>query len=123
MWKNASKINRIRTIALAMVFLGFFIMYMGIFFHHYAWVMYSLMILGFFSVLGSSGIYAWVGMLSTKAVVVKCPECGKGTKVLGRVDVCMSCGQPLTLDKNLEGKDIDPKYNRKSYREKAEGRH
>ncbi|HET7579317.1 MAG TPA: DUF2614 family zinc ribbon-containing protein [Bacillales bacterium] len=123
MWKNASKINRIRTIALAMVFLGFFIMYLGIFFHSYAWVMYSLMILGFFSVLGSSGIYAWVGMLSTKAVVVECPSCGKGTKVLGRVDVCMSCGQPLTLDKGLEGKELDPKYNRRSYREKAEGRH
>lgn len=121
-WKQSSKINRIRTFALSLVFIGFFIMYLGIFFHHYPWIMNGLMILGFLSVLGSSGVYAWVGMLSTKAVVVKCPNCGKATKILGRVDVCMSCRQPLTLDKNLEGKDLDPKYNRRSYRKKAESR-
>lgn len=121
-WKQSSKINRIRTFALSLVFIGFFIMYLGIFFHRYPWLMDGLMILGFFSVLGSSGVYAWVGILSTKAVVVECPNCGKATKILGRVDVCMSCRQPLTLDKNLEGKDIDPKYNRRSYRKKAEGR-
>lgn len=123
--KQSSKINRIRTFALVLVFAGFAIMYMGIFFHHYPWLMDALMILGFLSVLSSSAVYAWVGMLSTKAVIVECPNCGKATKILGRVDVCMSCKQPLTLDKGLEGKEIDPKYNRRKYRrekEKAESR-
>ncbi|HET7579318.1 MAG TPA: DUF2614 family zinc ribbon-containing protein [Bacillales bacterium] len=119
MWKKASKINRIRTFALSLVFIGFFIMYLGIFAHSYPWVMYSLMILGFFAVLSSSGVYAWVGMLSTKAVIVQCPNCDKATKVLGRVDICMSCKQPLTLDKDLEGEELDPKYNRRSYKKKS----
>jgi len=121
-WKQSSKINRIRTFALSLVFIGIFIMYIGIFAHKVPWLMYSLMVLGFLATLSSAGVYAWVGMLSTKAVVVKCPSCGKATKILGRVDVCMSCKQPLTLDKNLEGKELDPKYNRPSYRKKAEGR-
>lgn len=123
--KQSSKINRIRTFALLLVFVGFAIMYLGIFFHHYPWLMDTLMILGFLSVLSSSAVYAWVGMLSTKAVIVECPNCGKATKVLGRVDICMSCRQPLTLDKSLEGEEIDPKYNRRKYRrekEKADGR-
>ncbi|HET7628731.1 MAG TPA: YgzB family protein [Bacillales bacterium] len=121
-WKQSSKINRIRTFALSLVFIGFFIMYLGIFFHSYAWVMYTLMILGFFAVIGSSFVYAWVGMLSAKAVIVECPNCGKATKILGRVDMCMSCREPLTLDKNLEGKELDPKYNRKKYTKKAGSR-
>jgi Zinc-ribbon containing domain len=53
-------------------------------------------------------------MLSTKAVQVTCPSCGKTTKILGRVDMCMYCNEPLTLDPNLEGKDFDEKYNRKT---------
>ena len=36
--------------------------------------------------------------------------------MLGRVDACMHCRQPLTLDKNLEGKEFDEKYNSAAYR-------
>lgn len=111
--KQTSKINRIRTFALLLVFFGILIMYIGIFLREYYIIMTILVILGTLATLSSGGVYAWVGMLSTKAVKVECPTCGKLTKVLGRADVCMSCRQPLTLDPNLEGKDLDPKYNRK----------
>jgi predicted amidophosphoribosyltransferase len=53
-------------------------------------------------------------MLSTKAVQVVCPNCGKHTKVLGRVDMCMYCREPLTLDPTLEGHEFDEKLNRKN---------
>lgn len=117
--KQSSKVNRIRTFALSLVFIGIVIMYIGIFFRSHVWLMNSLMVLGVLAVLSSAGVYVWIGMLSTKAVIVKCPNCEKYTKILGKVDVCMSCRQPLTLDRNLEGKEIDPKYNRKSYAKKS----
>ncbi|MCY9134703.1 YgzB family protein, partial [Bacillus atrophaeus] len=46
-------------------------------------------------------------------VRVVCPACEKETKILGRVDMCMHCREPLTLDKNLEGKAFDESYNSK----------
>lgn len=118
--KQSSKVNRIRTFALSLVFIGIAIMYIAIFLNHIQWIMGTLMVLGVLTVLSSAGVYAWVGMLSTRAIVVQCPNCEKYTKILGRVDVCMSCRQPLTLDQDLEGKELDPKYNRKSYEKKAE---
>lgn len=72
------------------------------------------MLLGLLFIIASTVVYFWIGMLSTKSVQVECPSCGKTTKVLGRVDMCMYCNEPLTLDKNLEGKDFDKKYNRKN---------
>jgi hypothetical protein len=53
-------------------------------------------------------------MLSTKTIQVKCPSCGKPTKMLGKVDMCMYCREPLTLDRKLEGKEFDESYNKKS---------
>lgn len=72
------------------------------------------MLLGLLFIIASTVVYFWIGMLSTKSVQVECPSCGKTTKVLGRVYMCMYCNEPLTLDKNLEGKDFDKKYNRKN---------
>lgn len=120
MFKHSSKINKIRTFALALVFVGVIVMYLGLYFQKHYLVMTLLMLLGFLFTLLSAGIYLWVGMLSTKAVVVRCPSCGKATKVLGRVDACMSCNQPLTLDPELEGKkELNRKYNRRSYAKKG----
>ncbi|USK34445.1 YgzB family protein [Bacillus sp. F19] len=110
--KYSSKINKIRTFALSLVFIGFFIMYIGIFFRTSPIVMTIFMMLGLLSIVGSTVVYFWIGMLSTKAVQVTCPSCSKTTKILGRVDICMYCNEPLTLDPNLEGKDFDEKYNR-----------
>lgn len=113
MAKYSSKINKIRTFALSLIFIGFIVMYGGIFFRNSPVVMTIFMIVGLLFIIASTAVYFWIGMLSTKTVQVVCPNCGKQTKVLGRVDMCMYCNEPLTLDPNLEGKDFDEKYNRK----------
>lgn len=111
--KYSSKINRIRTFALSLIFIGFFIMYVGIFFRTSLLIMTLFMVIGFLSIIASTIIYFWIGLLSTKTVQVQCPNCHKATKILGRVDICMHCNEPLTLDKSLEGREFDEKYNRK----------
>lgn len=51
-------------------------------------------------------------MLSSAAVRVVCPGCQKVTKMLGKVDICMYCREPLTTDLQLAGKEFDEKYNK-----------
>ncbi|WP_416655865.1 YgzB family protein [Bacillus amyloliquefaciens] len=114
MVKYSSKINKIRTFALSLVFVGFIIMYIGLFFKQSVLLASLFMILGLLSIGLSTAVYFWIGMLSTKAVRVTCPACEKETKILGRVDMCMHCREPLTLDKGLEGKAFDESYNRKN---------
>ncbi|MED4164642.1 YgzB family protein [Halalkalibacterium halodurans] len=111
--KYSNKINKIRTFALSLVFLGILVMYIGIFFRTHEVIMVLAMILGFLCIIASTAVYFWIGMISTRAIPVVCPECRKPTKVLGRVDACMHCDQPLTLDRSLEGKEFDEKYNLK----------
>ncbi len=111
-YKN--KINRIRTFALALIFIGIVIMYVGIYFRNHPVVMVIFMLLGVVAIIGSTGVYAWIGLLSMKTVPVECPNCGKHTKMLGRVDICMHCNEPLTMDRSLEGKEFDQDYNKKS---------
>ncbi|MFY4776513.1 YgzB family protein [Metabacillus sp. RGM 3146] len=109
----SSKINKIRTFALSLIFVGFFVMYIGVFFRGHILLMTIFMLLGLLFMVASTVVYFWIGMLSTKAVQVVCPSCGKPTKILGRVDMCMHCREPLTLDRTLEGKDFDENYNRR----------
>jgi hypothetical protein len=116
--KYTSKINKIRTFALSLIFIGFIIMYFGVFFRTNMWVMTIFMMLGMISIIASTVVYFWIGMLSTKAVQVICPSCEKPTKILGRVDMCMHCKEPLTLDKDLEGKEFNEDYNRKKMKTK-----
>ncbi|MBO8157837.1 MAG: YgzB family protein [Bacillaceae bacterium] len=116
--KYKSKINKIRGFALGLIFAGMILMYFGLFFKEQEWVMVTFMILGILSIIFSTIVYFWIGMLSTKAVVVTCPSCNKETKMLGRVDACMYCKQPLTLDKSLEGKEFDEKYNSKKHQKR-----
>ncbi len=113
MLKYSNKINKIRTFALSLVFIGFIIMYAGIYFRQHPKVMVIFMILGLLSIIASTVVYFWIGLLSTRAVQVRCPNCEKMTKVLGRVDICMHCDEPLTLDPTLEGKEFDENYNSK----------
>lgn len=115
-YKN--KINRVRSFALILVFVGFGFMYIGLLFKKIEWLMLVFFALGVISVLLSTLIYFWIGMLSTRTVQVACPNCEKATKMLGRVDACMHCQQPLTLDEKLEGKEFDRKYNRPSFKQK-----
>ncbi|WP_394237914.1 YgzB family protein [Niallia oryzisoli] len=111
--KYSSKINKIRTFALSLIFIGFVVMYIGIFFRNSPILMTICMLLGLLSIIASTVVYFWIGMLSTKTVQVVCPNCGKHTKILGRVDMCMYCKEPLTLDPALEGREFDEKFNRK----------
>lgn len=117
MVKYSSKINKIRSFALALIFVGFIVMYAGIFFRNSPLLMTLFMLLGMFFILASTGVYFWIGMLSTKTVQVVCPNCGRQTKMLGRVDMCMYCREPLTLDPKLEGIDFDEKYNKKNMKQ------
>jgi hypothetical protein len=115
MAKYSSKINKIRSFALGLIFSGFIVMYIGIYFRTSPLIMTIFMILGLLFIIASTVVYFWIGMLSTKTIQVKCPSCGKPTKMLGRVDMCMHCREPLTLDQQLEGKDFDESYNKKSH--------
>src|SRR5699024_5992536 len=117
--KYSSKINKIRTFALSLVFIGFLIMYIGIIFKTTEWLMVTFFILGVIAILMSTAIYLWIGLLSTKSVPIICPTCENQTKMLGRVDACMHCKRPLTLDENLEGVESDEKYNKRKYRIQA----
>src|SRR5699024_4221088 len=118
--RYSSKINKIRTFALSLIFIGFIIMYVGLIFKSTEWLMITLFILGVLAILLSTAIYLWIGLLSTKAVPIICPTCEKPTKMLGRVDACMHCKQPLTLDENLEGIEFDEKYNKRKYQKQAD---
>ncbi|KAA0544970.1 hypothetical protein FZW96_19300 [Bacillus sp. BGMRC 2118] len=111
--KYSSKINKIRTFALSLIFIGFAVMYIGIFFRTNVWLISIFMVLGLLCIVASTAVYFWIGMLSTRTVQVVCPTCNKATKILGRVDMCMHCNEPLTLDPNLEGKEFDESYNKK----------
>lgn len=109
----SSKINKIRGFALALIFIGMIVMYGGILLKKIPWLMFTFFTLGVLFILFSTVVYFWIGMLSTKAIPIICPTCEKPTKMLGRVDACMHCKQPLTLDKSLEGIKFDEKYNSK----------
>ena len=117
MAKYSSKINKIRTFALSLIFIGFIVMYAGLFFKSH-WILMSVfMVLGLLCIVASTVVYFWIGLLSPRSVQVVCPNCQKPTKILGRVDICMHCNEPLTLDPNLEGKEFNEDYNRKKQEE------
>ncbi|MBN6205966.1 YgzB family protein [Ralstonia pickettii] len=111
----SSKINKIRSFALILIFGGILLMYVGLLLKKTEWLMVIFFILGMLMIFLSLIVYLWIGTLSLRAVPIVCPNCDKPTKMLGRVDACMHCKQPLTLDKNLEGKEFDEKYNKRSY--------
>lgn len=112
----SSKINKIRGFALILIFVGIAFMYVGILTKKIEWLMLLFFLIGVLFVLFSTVVYLWIGMLSVRAVPIICPSCEKPTKMLGRVDACMHCKEPLTLDKDLEGKEFDEKYNTRKYR-------
>jgi len=101
-WK-ASKISTMRTWALLLVFVGMGVMVFGtsgiLLFGEIGKIIAAVfMVLGIVSCLISMAIYFYVGMLSTSAPVLDCPECGKKTKMLGTTDRCMYCHTILTWD-------------------------
>lgn len=117
-YKN--KINKIRGFALILIFVGIAVMYGSILTRKIPWLMVTFFVLGMLFIFLSVIIYFWIGTISTKAIPIICPNCEKPTKMLGRVDACMHCSQPLTMDKDLEGKTFDEKYNTRKYRRQKE---
>jgi hypothetical protein len=101
---KSSKVNEFRLWGLALSMGGMLIMIVGLAGVVFKWgdagrvLAAVLFMLGLLSMLASMAIYFWAGMLSTSAVVIQCPECGKSTKILGHMDRCMFCKTILTLD-------------------------
>jgi len=101
---KTSKINEFRLWGLLLTLIGLSLMIVGLVGVVFNWGVFGkvlaavFMILGLLSVMGSMVVYFWAGMLSTSAVILECPECGKQTKMLGKIDRCMFCKTILSMD-------------------------
>ncbi len=103
---KSSKINEFRLWGLLLTLIGMGIMILGtagiLFWGQGAkWIAAIFLVIGMISMLGSIAIYFWAGILSTSALMLNCPSCGKATKMLGKTDRCMYCKTILS---------VDPKY-------------
>jgi hypothetical protein len=101
-----SKIKRLRTwanwnigIGILLMYIGyaFFAGYLGSFLEKNYLLMTILLIIGFFMTMIATVLFMISGMISMSAPQVQCPTCEKVTKMLGKEDACMFCGQPLAL--------------------------
>lgn len=113
MFFKSSKINEFRLWGLLLIMGGMGIMILGtagiLLWGHRGQIFSSIfLVLGMFSMLASVGVYFWAGMLSTSAVILQCPECGKSTKLLGKTDRCMFCKTILSLDPAHAPKESNP---------------
>lgn len=109
---KSSKINEFRLWGLLLTMVGMGIMILGtagivLWGPGAKWIAAIFLILGMISMLGSIAIYFWAGMLSTSAVMLNCPSCGKATKMLGKTDRCMYCKTILSMDPKHAPKNED----------------
>lgn len=108
---KSSKVNEFRLWGLLLTMGGLLLMILGTVGIVFKWGTFGqvlaaiFLVLGLVSVMGSMAVYFWAGMLSTSAVVLQCPECGKATKILGKTDRCMFCKTILSLDPAHAPKD------------------
>ncbi|WP_435922404.1 YgzB family protein [Paenibacillus sp. DYY-L-2] len=103
MFFKSSKINEFRLWGLLLTMAGMGLMILGtagiVFWGQSGKVVAGIgLVIGLVAMMASLAIYFWAGMLSTSAVQLDCPECGKMTKMLGKTDRCMFCKTILTLD-------------------------
>ncbi|GFN29744.1 DUF2614 family zinc ribbon-containing protein [Paenibacillus xylaniclasticus] len=112
MFFKTAKINEFRLWGLLFMLGGMGMMIFGtagiVFFDGTAGRIFAgtFMVLGSILMLISVGIYFWAGMMSTSVKTIQCPECGKHTKMIGRVDRCMHCKTKMTVDPSL-ATDLD----------------
>lgn len=108
---HISKIKRLRTWANWNIGIGILLMYTGYaFFAGYlgSWLaknylfMLIMLLIGFIMTMAATVLFMISGMISTTAPQVQCPSCGKVTKMLGKEDACMFCGQPLSLSEETQ---------------------
>ncbi len=110
---KASKISTMRTWALLLVFIGLGLCVFGtsgiLLFGQTGKIIAGIfMALGMIACFVSMGFYFWLGMLSTNAPVIECPECGKNTKMLGETDRCMYCHTILTWNPEYASPSAEP---------------
>ena len=103
---KSAKINAFRTWGLMLTMIGMGLMVLGtagvvLWGQSGKWIAGIGLVVGLITMIGSMGIYFWAGMLSTSAVQLQCPECGKLTKMLGTTDRCMFCKTILTRNPSL----------------------
>jgi len=104
---KASKISMMRTWALLLMLIGLGLCVLGtggiiVFGHQIGKIIAGVfMAFGIIACMASIGFYFWLGMLSTGAPVITCPECGKNTKMLGETDRCMYCHTVLTWNPDI----------------------
>ncbi|BBH24697.1 hypothetical protein Back11_60420 [Paenibacillus baekrokdamisoli] len=112
MFAKSSKINEFRLWGLLLTLFGMGLMILGtagiVFWGGSTGRVFAavFMVIGMVSMLASVAIYFWAGMLSTSAVILMCPECGRQTKILGKTDRCMYCKTKMTLDPK-QATDLD----------------
>jgi len=108
---KSSKVNEFRLWGLLLTMGGMLLMIAGLAGIVFDWgkagriVAVICMFVGAISMLVSMAIYFMAGMMSTSAVAIECPECGKPTKMLGQTDRCMFCKTILTLDRKYAPPD------------------
>lgn len=111
---KTSKINEFRLWGLLLTMGGMALMIVGLAGIVFNWgqagkvIAAIFMIIGMIGMLGSVGVYFWAGMLSTSAVTLECPECGKVTKMLGKTDRCMFCKTILSFDSRYSSEQPSP---------------
>lgn len=89
------KLNKFRTIAMLLIFIGVILMYIGLLWRPGLFVFLTL---GILMLAFSTIIYIFAGTLSNGAPKVVCPRCNRITKVIGKTDECLFCGVTLTFD-------------------------
>ncbi len=94
------KLNRLRNLALGLIFGAFLIMYLGVF---VSWVMPYTFTIGCLMILWSVFIYFRVGAMSMKIPTITCPKCNQATKVMGIEDDCAFCHTPIHLELDEDG--------------------
>lgn len=97
------KLNRLRNLALGLIFGAFLLMYFGVFI---AWLLPITLVIGTIMILVSVFIYLRVGAMSMKIPTLECPHCHKYTKILGVEDGCMHCRGPIRVELDDEGELI-----------------
>ncbi|RKN71824.1 DUF2614 family zinc ribbon-containing protein [Paenibacillus ginsengarvi] len=102
---KSSKVNEFRLWGLLLTMGGMALMIVGLAGIVFNWgtigkiIAGIFMVIGMIAMLGSMAVYFWAGMMSTSAVPLQCPECGKVTKMIGKTDRCMFCKTILTVDR------------------------
>ncbi len=100
------KLNRMRNLALLLIFLAFIIMYastLGNLSPATKILIPIGLIIGVLVALMAMFLYFRIGSISMRLPKVDCPHCGKTVKLLGESDHCTYCKKPLRLVKGDQG--------------------